>query len=137
MYRATDQSKTPLYELSGQWSDKFTVSNPDDQGNAVNFVIDSSPASPLDISDIVDQDVWETRNAWKYVLAALRKGDMQTIIKEKTKLEEAQRIMRREELAKGIEWQPKFFSSVEDDPVFRKFAAVTGWQLHSYKTKGI
>jgi hypothetical protein len=100
----------------------------------VTCVADSPPAVPLQIPDIDAQDPWESRNAWKDVLAALAKGDIQNIVK-KTKLEEAQRAMRKKEAAEGIKLEPKFFSSTEDDPVFRKLAAVTSWQLHAERTK--
>lgn len=67
----------------------------------------------------------------------MAKGDIQNIVKEKTELEEAQRAMRRKEAAEDIKWEPKFFSSTEGDPVFRKLAAVTGRQLHADRTKGV
>jgi len=68
----------------------------------------------------------------------LIKGDIRDIVKEKAKLEEAQRGMRKKEAAEGTEWEPKFFSSIgNEDPVFRKHAAVTSWQLHAVRTKGV
>jgi oxysterol-binding protein-related protein 9/10/11 len=137
MYRATDYLKSPIYTASGQWSGEFTISNPNYENDVVTCVADSPPAVPLQIPDVDAQDSWQTRNTWKDVLAALAKGDIQNIVKEKTKLEEAQRAMRKKEAAKGIKWEPKFFSSTEDDPVFRKLAAVTGWQLHAERTKGV
>lgn len=83
-------------------------------------VATSPPAAPLQTSDITAQDPWETRKAWKDVLLALVQGDMHKIVKEKTKLEEAQREMRGKEAAEGVKWEPKFFSSTgDDDPVFR------------------
>jgi oxysterol-binding protein-related protein 9/10/11 len=60
---------------------------------------DSLPAAPLQIPDLDAQDPWESRNAWKDVPAALVKGDIPNIVKEKTKLEEAQRAMRKKEAA--------------------------------------
>ena len=137
MYRTTDKTKSPLHLLSGQWSGKFTITDLNTKEDVVNCVVDASPVAPLQIPNIANQDPWETRRAWKDVLAALRKGNIQTIITQKTKLEDAQRAMRKEEAAKGIKWEPKFFSSKEDDAVFRKLAAVTGWQLYAEKTKGV
>ncbi len=138
MYRATDDLKSTLFTASGQWSGEFTIRNSNDETDIITCATAFSPVAPLQISDITAQDPWETRNAWKDVLAALVQGDMLKIIKEKTKLEEAQRAMRRKEAAEGTKWEPKFFSSTgDDDPVFHKLAATTGWQLHAERTKGV
>jgi oxysterol-binding protein-related protein 9/10/11 len=58
-------------------------------------------------------------------------------VNEKSKLEEAQRAMRRKEVAQNIKWEPKFFSSTTGDSLFEKLASATGWQLHSDRTKGV
>jgi oxysterol-binding protein-related protein 9/10/11 len=138
MYRATDNLKTTIFTASGQWSGEFTIRNSNDDKDVVTCVATSPPAAPLQTSDIAAQDPWETRNAWKDVLLALVQGDMQKIVKEKTKLEEAQRAMRGKEAAEGVKWEPKFFSSTgDDDPVFRKLGTTAGWQLHAERTKGV
>ena len=137
MYRASDSLKTPLYTASGQWNGKFTISNPRDRNDTVVCVPDSPPAAPLQTAPLSDQDPWETRNAWKEVLAGIEKGDIQTIIREKSKLEDAQRAMRKHEAAEGITWQPKFFSSVPDDPLFHQLADAAGWKLQAERTKGV
>lgn len=137
IYRASDSLKTPRYTASGQWSGKFTISNPRDRNNTVICVPDFPRPPPLQAASLADQDPWETRNAWKEVLAAIAKGDIQTIIKEKSKLEEAQRVMRKQEAAEGITWEPKFFSSIQDDPLFHELADGAGWQLQPERTKGV
>ncbi|KAK4974736.1 hypothetical protein LTR28_010171 [Elasticomyces elasticus] len=137
MYSATDKKKSPIYLASGQWSGNFTITNATDENDIITCGPGPSPTAPLQIPDIIDQDPWESRNAWKHVLWALRKGDWQSTIREKTKLEEAQRAMRKKELLDGIQWQPKFFSSNKEDPVFSRLAAVTGWKLQAERTKGI
>lgn len=136
MYRAKDITKTPIYLATGQWSSEFTIRNANGE-TIITCGAKGSPVAALQIPGLDDQDHWESRNAWKNVLAALRKGDMQSTIREKTKLEEAQRKMRKKEWAEGIQWEPKFFSSTTDDPVFSKLAAVTGWKLQAERTKGV
>jgi hypothetical protein len=51
---------------------------------------------------------------------------MQMIIKEKTKLKESQRAMRRKYAAEGVKWSRNFSSAEDGDPVFRKLATATG-----------
>ncbi|CZS90912.1 uncharacterized protein RAG0_01786 [Rhynchosporium agropyri] len=62
---------------------------------------------------------------------------MQNIVKEKTKVEEAQRAMGKEESAKGKVWEPKFFTASEDSKIFRKLAEGTPWKLSAERTKGV
>ena len=137
IYHRCDDTKSPIYIATGQWSGKFTIRDPNSATDIETYVPGSIPPAPLHISDLADQDPWETRNAWKEVLTALDEGDVYQIVNEKSKLEEAQRAMRRKEVAQGIEWEPKFFSSEKEDPLFDKLASATGWQLHSERTKGV
>lgn len=61
------------------------------------FSSETVPIAPLLLSDITEQDPWETRRAWKDVIVAIKQGNIQRIISEKSKLEEAQRAMRKKE----------------------------------------
>jgi oxysterol-binding protein-related protein 9/10/11 len=137
IYHREDEKKSPVYTASGQWSGTFTIRDPISATDIETYIPDSILPAPLYIPDLADQDPWETRNAWKDVLAALSDGDMQGIVREKSKLEEAQRAMRKKEIAQNITWEPKFFSSTKEDPLFDKLASATGWQLHSGRTKGV
>lgn len=137
MYRKEDETQSPIYTASGQWSGEFTICDPSD-GTVIETCTPSlPPAAPLHVPDLVDQDPWESRNAWKDVLKALEEGDMQKVIKEKSKLEEAQRAMRKKEAAENIKWEPKFFSSTKDDSLFDRLASGTDWKLQSERTKGV
>ncbi|KAK3996554.1 hypothetical protein QBC44DRAFT_402070 [Cladorrhinum sp. PSN332] len=127
----------PFPDSSGQWSGSFTISNPRDDSDTETWGPDSSPPVTLRAVPLADQDPWETRNAWKEVLAALTKGDIHTTIKEKSKLEEAQRAMRRREAAESTKWEPKFFSSAKDDALFHQLATTPGWKLEADRTKGV
>jgi oxysterol-binding protein-related protein 9/10/11 len=137
VYHREDEKKSPIYTVRGQWSGEFTIRDSNSAIDIETYNPASIPAAPLRITELADQDAWETRNAWKNVLAALREGDMQAIVEEKSKLEEAQRAMRKKEIAQNVKWEPKFFSSTISDPVFDKLASATGWQLHSVRTKGV
>ena len=136
IYHREDETKSPFYTASGQWSGEFTIK---DLNNTIieTYIPGSIPPAPLHIADLADQDPWETRNAWKDVLNALDDGDLQRIVNEKSKLEEAQRAIRKKEIVQHIKWEPKFFSSTKEDSLFDKLASATGWQLHSEMTKGV
>lgn len=47
---------------------------------------------------------------------------MRTAVREKSKLEQAQREMRRKEKAEGKNWTQLFFTRAEDDPLFERLA---------------
>jgi len=48
----------------------------------------------LGISNVNEQDPWESRRAWKYVIEALRCGRYSDVVLQKSKIENTQREMR-------------------------------------------
>lgn len=62
---------------------------------------------------------------------------MLTTVREKSKIEQAQREMRRKEKAKGREWEQVFFSRTEDDALFRTLAGFAKEQLNADMTGGV
>ncbi|KAF3936294.1 hypothetical protein ABW19_dt0207629 [Dactylella cylindrospora] len=129
-------SKDILYNLSGQWTDSFTIK----QGKTEidSYVAKTTPTTPLDILPLEQQDPLESRRAWAKVAAAIDKGDYEETGVEKSKIENAQRELRKKEKADGVEWERRYFSVVEDDPVVSKLAEVSGVVLDDpAKTNGI
>ena len=138
VYRKDDSAKKSLYEVNGSWSDKFTFFDTN-SGTKIDTWDTNFPTAPLQICDISEQDPWETRRAWKYVLTPLRKGDLPTTIAEKSRLEDAQRTMRKKEMeGKQEPFKPLFFRAQEDgDELFEALARGTGWELQAERTKGV
>ena len=138
VYLKDDETKTKLYEAGGSWSDTFTLFDAK-TGIEIETWNTSTPTAPLQITEVPEQDAWETRKAWQYVLAPLKKGDLSTTIAEKSRLEEAQREMRKKEKA-GLEetFKPLFFApQVGGDPLFESLTKGTGWLLHPERTNGV
>lgn len=137
VYRHEDESKTAIYIIRGQWSKSFTIYN----GGVTKLETWSSqdhPPAPIQVADVSEQDPWETRRAWRYVISALRAGDLATTLREKNKLEEAQREMRLKEKAGARKVEPVFFKSTDaEHPTFKQLASVTGWKLQKERTKGV
>lgn len=137
MYHCKDSSKSPIYKMQGQWNEKFDIVHVA-TNTTETHVVDGIPPAPLQTRDLATQDSWESRKAWNGVHSALRAQDMQAIMREKTKLEEAQRKMRQQEKATGKPWQPLFFAQLKDDyELFRRLASFTGWALQPERTKGV
>ena len=62
---------------------------------------------------------------------------MQRTVTEKSKVEEAQRELRKLEESKGLKWEALFFNSTLEAPVFARLAKSIGEELHSDKTVGV
>ena len=137
LYHRNDTKKTPLYTVRGQWDGTFEFRDCASNTTIETWDSEHVSAATLQIADIEAQDPWESRRAWQQVLAALRDGNMSATIAEKSKIEEAQRAMRKVEEANGHAWSPHFFSQRETDPLFQKLGSAVAWELHPEKTAGI
>lgn len=140
VYRRDDLTKTPIYEMSGQWSDKFVIN--DAVTGEILETYDTNDANngaaPLALDNLEDQDPWESRKAWRYVLQALKNGDHGDVVTEKGKLEKAQREMRVREAKGSRTWNPRLFETMDGDyTLFEKLGSACKWKLHSSDTKGV
>ena len=128
VFREESGPGSPLYALSGQWSGKFQIS--DCSTDAVLEACDINSLTPtsIELPPEAEQDPWETRKAWKKVHESLGKGDMQATVREKSKIEAAQRVMRKQEATNNVSWQPVFFSKSIDQDIRNRNLA--GSALH-------
>lgn len=62
---------------------------------------------------------------------------MQRTVNEKTKVEKAQRELRKLEESNDLKWEALFFNSTTEDPIFEKLAKPVDEKLHSDKTVGV
>lgn len=63
---------------------------------------------------------------------------MDTVGIEKSKIENAQRELRKKELAEGQEWQRRFFKRLPGGcPIFDQLARAVGERIESDKTGGV
>lgn len=121
-YRAEDPS-TNLFTAKGQWNGQFSIHDARTGQEVDSFDIDTQPLQLATVPDLSEQDPWESRRAWSGVLEALRRGDMKGAADAKSEVEESQRQLRRDEAARGEEWQRVFFQKHEEDPLFEKLSA--------------
>ena len=97
----------------------------------------TSQKTPLYIAPISEQDPLESRRAWQKVQEAIGRGDLETTGVEKSKIENKQREMRRLEKDEGREWERRYFSRADDEPIFAKLAAKRDITSESDRTNGI
>lgn len=80
----------------------------------------------------------ESRRAWAKVAAAIDKGDYEETGVEKSKIENAQRELRKKEKTDGTTWDRRYFSAAEEDPIVTKLADIAGESLDDpAKTNGV
>lgn len=134
------KEKEPLYTTEGQWTDSFTIQ---DGRKKLGASVDSynakaNPISKLIVAPLDQQGPHESNRAWQHVAAAIKKSDMDKVGIEKSKIENAQRELRKKEQAEGREWERRFFQRLPGGcPVFDGLARVIGERIESDKTGGV
>ncbi|KAF8241999.1 Oxysterol-binding protein [Wilcoxina mikolae CBS 423.85] len=130
-------SKEVLYTIDGQWTDKFVIKEGKTKNELSTYDAKTTKTTPLYIAPIEEQDPLESRRAWQKVQEAIIRGDLETTGTEKSKIENAQREMRKQEKEENREWVRRYFSQVEEDPVFTQLAALRDITSEADKTGGI
>lgn len=137
-YHTEKGIESPIYTLQGQWCDKFQIYDCVKEAVLGECNINSAEPVPCILPPEEEQDPWETGKAWKKVREALEKGEMNATVREKAKIENAQRAMRKREANEGVEWQPKFFYKSHDkDPLLQSLAHSVGDTSTHKKTDGV
>ncbi|TGJ81051.1 hypothetical protein E0Z10_g7698 [Xylaria hypoxylon] len=115
----TGNEKDVLYNCSGQWTKAFEIHKGAAKHNSTKTLIetwnpDTTPMSELIIAPSEKQHPLESRRAWAAVAEGIAKGDMDYVGREKTKIEQAQREMRKKEAAEGRQWERRYFTARAD-----------------------
>ncbi|KAL8366341.1 hypothetical protein RB595_004896 [Gaeumannomyces hyphopodioides] len=141
LFHKSDPKKT-LFKTAGCWSEGWTVKCGKTGALVERYDVDApeNAPAPMQVADLDDQDHWESRRAWAGVIAGLGAGgDHKAVAAEKTKLEQAQRRMRADELERSEQWEPLLFASSDgaDHEPFHRLTEGTDWELHDARTKGV
>ncbi|KAJ4394154.1 Oxysterol-binding protein 4 [Gnomoniopsis smithogilvyi] len=141
----TGHEKDVLYSASGQWTKTFEMHTGAPKHASSSNLLETydalaSKTTPLTVAPIEAQHPLETRRAWKKVAEAIQAGDMDTVGREKGKIENAQRELRAKEKAEGRLWQRRYFSVLTvPDPVLGSLGKHVGVPDHGDgdKTGGV
>ncbi|KAL5339150.1 hypothetical protein BJX70DRAFT_172333 [Aspergillus crustosus] len=140
LYKESDGEKKPLYTVEGQWSDTFTIKDTRTKKDVETVTVRTLTTTPLSLAPIEQQDIYESRRAWRDVATNIDSGNMDAVSIAKGKIENAQRDLRKAEKAEDREWERRFFDRVSEDydPVFSKLAQKAGLtSLEGDKTGGV
>lgn len=104
-----------VYTIQGQWSgiSKITRHQFPNEESKLFYDAERVPVEHLTVKDLEKQHPLESRKAWKDVAEAIKLGDFNLIAQTKTELEERQRELRKEEEAKGIRWERRWFQDYD------------------------
>ena len=137
LYGQADGRTHPLYTVSGQWNESFTIRDENSGEDIETYDTTAAAAAPLSVPPLDQQSPWESRKAWAGVIDALRRGDMQGVSNAKNVVEEGQRKMRKDPKTSAEKWERVFFTAEQADPVFEKLARGVGEKLMADKTMGV
>lgn len=132
----TGKEKDVLYSASGQWTKTFELhTGAPKHATEANLVETydalASKTTPLTVAPIEAQHPLETRRAWQKVAEAIQAGDLDTVGREKSKIENAQRDLRAKEKAEGRMWQRRYFTVLTaPDPVLAALGKHVGVPEH-------
>ncbi|KAI0098800.1 hypothetical protein GGR51DRAFT_576924 [Nemania sp. FL0031] len=115
LYPTGDEKKV-LYNCSGQWTKAFEIHSGPPKNNSSTTLIDTWDPDTTHMSELIvapteKQHPLESRRAWAPVADGIARGDMDYVGREKTKIEQAQRAMRKKEQAEGRAWERRFFTA--------------------------
>lgn len=133
----TGNEKEILYSVSGQWSKAFEIREGIKGDIVETYDAEASPITPLSVAPIEQQSPLESRRAWQKVAQGIREGNMTIVAEEKRKIEEEQRALRVKEKENGEDWQSRYFSLVESDPIVEQLGGSIGMTSDACKRGGI
>jgi oxysterol-binding protein-related protein 9/10/11 len=117
-----DHEDEPIYVAEGQWNDTYTIKESKTQKILEKVDVNTHSRTPLTVAPVENQHHLESRRAWKPVVDAINKGDIFAVGQEKSKIENEQREMRKQEKDEGREFPRRYFTLAKEDPVGEKLA---------------
>ena len=136
--------KHPLYTVDGQWNEQFVMREGKKGKEVDSYNAKTTKTTPLTVAPIEEQDPWESRKAWYNVAQSIQKSDLDAASGHKSRIENAQRRLRKLERENNTEWQRTFFRRVDEnqEPQFQKLVkkvpAAEKWPgLEVDKTGGV
>lgn len=140
LYKEVEGENDPIYNVDGQWSGDFIIKKHTEEVD--HWVATKNRTTPLTLAPIEQQDLYESRRTWRDVANSIQKRDMGAVYAYKTRIEKAQRELRRVEKAEGREWKRRFFNRIDpkdEDATIQRLARLLGIPPNLYcdKTEGI
>lgn len=115
---ASENKENAIITINGQWSGKSYYNKGPESASSKSqeaLFYDASSAQPqhLIVKPIEEQHPLESRKAWLKVAEAIKKADYDLINVEKSKIENEQRELRKQEKQEGSKWETRWFKELD------------------------
>lgn len=136
----TSDEKEVLYNVTGQWTKEFEIYEGPAKKNSKSTLVavydaQSTAQSELKLEPLEKQHPLESRRAWSKVAEGIQSGDMEAVSVAKTKIEQAQRLMRAKEAAGNHTWERRYFNAATEDETLTLLGKAAGIPLDGEKDK--
>ena len=128
-----------LLDVTGSWTGVSNVRGgsllPTD---SVFWDANAIPREELSVKPVEEQGELESRKVWHAVADGIRNGNYNQVSREKAKIENHQRKLRKERAEKGVEHQLQFFDYIDNDTEYAQLAQPLKHipdESHSYRFK--
>ena len=138
LYKTKDANKEAKFTLKGIWSDSWTIK--DCSGKTISDYTLSDEANqpaPMKMAPLDKQSPWESRRAWQDVARPLEKAEYSKALDAKSKLENAQREMRKKEKTAGKTWESAFFRKPDEQQESALMALLAELKAGGIETRDI
>ncbi|WFD18351.1 hypothetical protein MCAP1_000553 [Malassezia caprae] len=119
-HASVSKSSTPtqhFFEASGIWAGESTVSKSSFEApGSVFWNADAHPRQEITVKPLEEMGEYESRRLWKTVADGIRSGNYDVASKDKSRIENEQRALRKQREADGTSHQLKHFDLIESDP---------------------
>jgi len=114
---AISKNGSAIQTYEGQWTG---VSHVGSSKSGQTFLDASLAKEEVSVKPITEQGEWESRRLWEKVASGIRSGNFDLAGKEKSRIENEQRQMRKDESAGGQTWSLSRFSHLEEDVEYQQ-----------------
>lgn len=120
-FKATmSKGSKQVQTFEGQWTGISTIGG----SKGPVFYDADEPKEEITVKPVEEQGEWESRRLWANVANGIRSGDYETAGKDKSRIENEQRQLRKDEQAAGKTWPSWHFDHVDDDAEFQKLVSM-------------
>lgn len=111
---STIAGKETLYKITGRWDRELKVENKKAKTTTQFLDVSAeklSTYSPLQITPEAQQQYYESRKVWTHVTKGIRAQNQEMAGHHKNKLEEGQRLGKKEREERNEDWTPRLFTN--------------------------
>eukprot|EP01132_Coremiostelium_polycephalum_P003983 gene3983-4984_t len=113
------QKSETIYSFNGKWDNKIDLTNIKKKSTESLWDCKGVKKTPKIIRPILEQEENESQRLWIHVTQAIIKRDQKDATFHKNKLEDEQRKNVKSRKENNIEWEPKFFTKIGDQWVYK------------------